>query len=68
MKRFKPIKVFHLNFCYGWWFGITVFFRNCVIVPFWYVCDDLEYTSIGKNIGQGDCYSCSKERKEQKDK
>ena len=68
MKRFKPIKVFHINFGYGWWWGSTVFFTNCVIVPFWFVCENLEYASTGKSIGQGDCHSWSKERQEQKDK
>ena len=31
-----------------------------------YVCDNLDYASTGKNIGQGDCYSWSKERQEHK--
>lgn len=68
MKRFKPIKVFHLNFGYGWWFGSKVFFPVFTIVPFWFVRENLEFVSTGKSISTGNNYSWSKERQAQKDK
>lgn len=26
MKRYKPIKIFHIKYGYGWWFGNYFFF------------------------------------------
>lgn len=34
IKRFLPIKIFHIYYGYGWWWGEMFFFFQKKLVPF----------------------------------
>ena len=60
MKKYLPIKIHHIYFSYGWWFGSKAFFPNSfTIVPISYICNDTIYTSNGNIIGNGEINSWS---------
>lgn len=41
IKKYLPIKIHHIYFSYGWWFGSKAFFLNSfTIVPISYICND----------------------------
>lgn len=70
LKLYKPIKVHHLKFGFGWWFGKRVYFiskhsTTFAIVPLSFICTDSIYASNGNIIGHGDCDSWSEIRQKE---
>lgn len=64
LSKYKPIKIFHDHFSYGWWFGSYFFFlrkNRFAIVPMWYLCAVTTYAN-GKLIGHGTKYSWCEDR------
>ncbi len=64
MKKYIPIKVFHIQFGYGYWFGSKMYFfgkgSTCfAIVPISFICKDTIYASNGNIVGHGDIDSWS---------
>ena len=59
MKKYLPIKVHHIYFGYGWWWGSKVYFRDKIygggifIVPLAKECKKMVYANNGKLIGDG---------------
>ncbi|MBR6031316.1 MAG: hypothetical protein IKP36_05065 [Bacteroidaceae bacterium] len=67
MKKYRPIKVFHIQFGYGYWFGEKVYFfgkgsTTFAIVPLSFICKDTCYASNNNLVGHGDCDSWSENR------
>ena len=57
LKKYLPVKVFHIYYGYGWWYADKLFFFEkktipIIIVP---VCMEFKKTTYvnGKNIGGG---------------
>lgn len=67
MKKYLPIKIHHIYFSYGWWWGNKAFFlKSFSIVPISYICTDAIYASNGRIIGHGDTESWSTRRQNEK--
>ena len=51
-SKYKPIKIHHILYGYGWWFGKTFFFfkGGLVIVPIYAECGNAIYAKSGKLI------------------
>lgn len=68
-RKFKPIKVFSIQFAYGYWWGKRVYFigKHCTafaIIPLSYmVTAGIEYASNNHIVGHGDIDSWSLNRK-----
>lgn len=66
LRKYKPIKVHHIVFGYGWWFGEHVYFikrgNGFAIIPLFYICKDCIYDSNGNIVGNGDSTSWSENR------
>lgn len=67
LQKYKPIKIHHILYSYGWWFGSTFFFfkRGLVIVPVYAECKNAIYASNGEIIGHGDTHSWSESRQKE---
>ena len=66
MKKYLPIKIFSINFAYGWWWGgYFFFFTPFAIIPMWLHHQDCTYEN-GKDIYNGDTVSWSQERQREK--
>lgn len=64
LSKYKPIKIFHDHFSYGWWFGSYFFFlgkNRFAIVPMWFLYAVTTYAN-GKLIGRGTKYSWCEDR------
>lgn len=66
-RKFKPIKVFSIQFAYGYWWGKRVYFigKHCTtfaIIPIFFICKDCIYDSNGNIVGHGDTDSWSEQR------
>ena len=58
MKKYLPIKVHHIYFGYGWWWGSKVYFYDRIhgglfIVPLAKECTYMVQARNGKTIGHG---------------
>lgn len=44
LRYYKPIKIFHLNFGYGWWWGSCLWFWKIkfAIIPVFYAIRDTD--------------------------
>lgn len=67
IKRYNPIRVHHIYFGYGYWWGEKVYFigkgSTCfAIMPISYIVMNTIYASNGKKVGNGDCDSWSEIR------
>ena len=67
MKKYKPIRIHHINYGYGYWWGSYFFFigrqATCfAIVPMFMECDKTIYTHNGLSVGRGDTLSWSASR------
>ena len=67
MKKYLPIKVHHIYFGYGWWWGSKVYFRDRIhggifIVPLEKECPIMVYAHNGKVIGNGRVMSWDQSR------
>ena len=52
MKKYLPIKIFSINFAYGWWWGgYFFFFTPFAIIPMWLHRQDCTYEN-GKAIDE----------------
>ena len=64
LKRYLPIKIFHIFYGYGWWWGKKfIFFRSGLyIVSCSIECINASYASNGHEINNGDKWSWSEIR------
>ena len=70
MRKYLPIKIHHIYFGNGLWFGSKVYFRDGVygglnILPIEYICTTSCYRSNWRRIGDGDIKSWSQSRQRQ---
>lgn len=70
MTKYKPIKIHHIFFGYGYWWKDYFFFigkhSTCfAIVPMYRECTNAVYASNGKVIGHGSTLSWSESRQRQ---
>ena len=70
MKKYKPIRIHHIFYGYGYWWGSSFFFIGkysaCfAIVPMWLEHRRAIYASNGESIGSGDTLSWSKSRQKE---
>lgn len=72
LKNYKPIKVHHITFGYGYWFCSHVYFfkrgNGFAIIPIFFICRDCIYESNGHIVGHGDTASWSEARQKENDK
>lgn len=67
MSKYKPIKIFHIVYGYGYWWGSYFFFIGKHSVQFAIVPMAMEhlkaiYANNGRNIWHGDTLSWSESR------
>lgn len=57
--KYKPIRVHHPYFSYGWWWGKTLLFFNgeITIIPVSFLIGNMIYAKNGKIIKHGDADS-----------
>lgn len=70
MKKYKPIRIFHLYYGYGYWWGSYFFFIGkhstaLAIVPMFRECCYAIYASNGNKIDHGDILSWSESRQKE---
>lgn len=70
MKKYKPIRIHHLYYGYGYWWGRYFFFigkhsTNFTIMPMWMECHRATYANNGNTIGHGDTLSWSESRQKE---
>ena len=68
MKKYKPIRIHHLYYGYGYWWGSYFFFigkhsTDFAIVPMCRECHYAIYANNGNIIDNGDTLSWSESRK-----
>ena len=66
MKRFLPIRIHHIYFGYGWWWGKKFYFFSrkygLEMMFMAWGCKDAIYVQNCKRIGDGPVYSWNKIR------
>lgn len=72
MKKYKPIRIHHIFYGYGYWWGNYFFFigkhSTCfAIVPMYRECLGATYAKNGHIIGHGDALSWSESRQWEKE-
>lgn len=70
MKKYKPIRIHHLYYGYGYWWWSYFFFIGkhstvFAIMPMWRECRYAVYASNGHTIGNGDTLSWSESRQKE---
>ena len=70
MKKYMPIRIHHLYYGYGYWWGSYFFFIDkhstaFAIVPMCMECQYAIYANNGHIIGHGDTLSCSESRQKE---
>lgn len=70
MKKYKPIRIHHLYYGYGYWWGSYFFFMGkhstvFAIVPMFRECHYAMYANNGNIIGNGDTLSWSESRQKE---
>ena len=70
MKKYKPIRIHHLYYGYGYWWGSYFFFIGrhstvFAIMPMCHHCHYAAYASNGHTIGNGDIFSWSESRQKE---
>ena len=70
MKKYKPIRIHHLYYGYGYWWGSYFFFigkHSTVfsIMPMYIECHRAVYANNGHIIGNGDTLSWSESRQKE---
>ena len=63
-KKYLPIRIHHINFGYGYWFGANFYFwcKGPVIVPMWHELHKVVYAYSGNKIEDGMVNSWDDER------
>lgn len=69
MKRFLPIRIHHIYYAYGWWWGKKFYFLNkedgIIIVDMPRECLNAIYANNGNTIGHGTTHSWSETRQKE---
>ena len=70
MKKYKPIRIHHLYYGYGYWWGSYFFFIDkrstaFAIMPMSNECRYAIYANNGNIIGSGDTLSWSESRQKE---
>lgn len=70
MKKYKPIRIHHLYYGYGYWWGSYFFFIGkhstaFAIMPMWRECHYAMYANNGFIIDNGDTLSWSESRQKE---
>lgn len=70
MKKYKPIRIHHLYYGYGYWWGSYFFFigkhsTTFDIMPMYRECHRATYANNGYIIGNGDIFSWSESRQKE---
>ena len=64
IKKYLPIRIHHIKFAYGYWFGANFYFwcKGPVIVPMWHEFHNAVYAYSGNKIENGTINSWDDER------